>query len=102
VKLTGRALQTPAPRFDAAHGGGDPRWIYLSTEEACTFLGYVGRWRLRSLYRWVEANGVPKFYRSPRRLRLRLSDLLAVLKRGGCSHGVNPAASVVSAEAVER
>ncbi len=63
----------------------DPRLTYLSTQDACTFLGYTGTWRLRSLYRWIEANGVPKFYRSPRRMRLRLSDLLEVLQRGGKS-----------------
>lgn len=86
MKISGRQSQPFAPAFDALHGGNDPRLVFLTSQAACAFLGYTGRWRLRSLYRFIEANGTPKHYRSPRRFLLRLSDLLAVLKRGGVSH----------------
>jgi len=76
----------------------DPRFVYLTSTQACAFLGYEGRWKLRSLYRWIAANGVPRHYRSPRRFLLRLSDLIAVLTRGGRSHASQCAAPINGAE----
>lgn len=56
---------------------------WLSTLEACDYLGYRGTHRLRSLYRFLQVNGVPVGRLSPRRLRIKRSDLDAVLRRGG-------------------
>lgn len=60
---------------------------YLTSQQACDFLGYTGEWRLRSLYRFIDANGVPKHYRSPRRFLIKRVDLESVLRHGGRRHG---------------
>lgn len=91
-----RTLKATTPAVHTSSGSSDPRFVFLTTQAACDRLGYTGRWRLRSLYRFIEANGIPKYYRSPRRFLVRLSDLLAVLKRGGVSHASQRGATAVS------
>jgi hypothetical protein len=52
---------------------------YLTTAEACDYLRFTGADRLNSLYRFLEAHGVPKRYRSARRLLVSRADLDAAL-----------------------
>lgn len=48
---------------------------WLTTREACEYLRYVGKHRLRSLYRFLERNGVPTSRRSPRCVLVARVDL---------------------------
>jgi hypothetical protein len=57
---------------------------FFRTDEACAYLGYRGRHALRSLYRWIERNGVRTMRRSPRCILIRKSDIDQVI---GAAHG---------------
>ena len=57
----------------------DLRW--LNTEQACAYLAFTGTDRLHSLYRWLDAQGVRRFYRSPRRVVVLRTDLDDALRR---------------------
>jgi len=48
---------------------------WLTTHEACDYLRYQGRHRLRSLYKFLAKNGVPIVHRSPKRLLVARADL---------------------------
>jgi len=60
----------------------DPIW--LTTDKACAHLCFTGKDRLRSLYAFIKAKGIPKHYRGKRTLLLDRHDLdAAVQGRGG-------------------
>lgn len=48
---------------------------WLSSQEACAYLRFTGADRLHSLYRFIQAHGITKRYRSPKRLLLKRADL---------------------------
>jgi hypothetical protein len=52
---------------------------WLRTDEACEYLRYRGKHQLRSLYRFIERNGIPTSRRSPRAILLLKSDLDAAI-----------------------
>lgn len=53
---------------------------WLTTHEAAAYLRYEGKSRLLSLYRFLRVNGVPKVYKSPRRLLIAKADIDRALK----------------------
>lgn len=55
------------------------RW--LSSQQACAYLGFTGVGRLTSFYRFVKTHGINKHWISPRRLRFRQSQLDRALER---------------------
>lgn len=52
---------------------------WLTTREACDYLRYTGKHRLRSLYRFLERTGIPTSRRSPRCILIARADLLRAL-----------------------
>lgn len=52
---------------------------WLTTHEACDYLRYRGKHRLRSLYKFIERTGVNVSRRSGRSLLLKRSDLDAAI-----------------------
>lgn len=48
---------------------------WLTTQEACAYLRFDGPARLRSLYRFLTTHGIPRIYRSPKRLLIARADL---------------------------
>lgn len=48
---------------------------WLTTREACAYLRFTGSDRLNSLYRFLNAHGVPRRWRSARRLLVLRQDL---------------------------
>lgn len=57
---------------------------WLTTDEACAYLRFEGKWKLRSLYRFLKVNGVPTARRSRMRLLIARADLeQALLGTGG-------------------
>lgn len=68
----------------------DPfRGPWFTTEIACQYLCFTGVDRLNSLYRWLEANGVPKSYRSPKRLLIAKRDIDEALRKPGAARRRN-------------
>lgn len=65
-----------APRaIDAADRPFEFRGPWLTTREAADYLRYRGKHALRSLYRFLKANGIPIRHRSPRCLLIAKADL---------------------------
>jgi hypothetical protein len=83
----------PVQAFTEAHTDRDqvpedPRSPWLTTDEACVYLRYHGKHRLRSLYRFLSWAGIPKGRRGPRRILIARRDLDRALRyRLGGSHG---------------
>ena len=48
---------------------------FITTAEACDYLRYTGKHRLKSLYRFLERNGVKVTRRSARALLIQRKDL---------------------------
>jgi Helix-turn-helix domain len=48
---------------------------WLTTNEAAEYLRYQGKHRVRSVYRFLERNGVPIFRRGTRSLLVARADL---------------------------
>jgi hypothetical protein len=76
------SLGTPdvtAAREHSAERLDDRRW--MNTDQACEYLAFTGKDRLNSLYRWLDAQGVRRHYRSSMRLLLLRADLDDAIKR---------------------
>lgn len=48
---------------------------WLTTQEACDYLRYTGKHRLRSLYKFLARNGVPTSRRSARSNLIARADI---------------------------
>lgn len=70
-----RQAQAHDARLDVS--GGEPQTfgVWLTTIEACAYLRYTGKHKLRSLYKFIERNGVKVARRSPRKLLIARVDL---------------------------
>lgn len=62
---------------------------WMTTREACEYLRFTGSDRLNSLYRFIEAKGIRKRYRSPKRLLLSRADIDAALAGVGAARRRN-------------
>lgn len=85
-----RKAQLSAEDFDAPQA---PRQVFgpwLTSEEACDYLRYTGKHRLRSLYKFIERTGVNVHRRGGRNLLLKRTDLDAAV-------GVHTAESATTA-----
>lgn len=60
---------------------------WMTTEEACEHLRYAGKHRLRSLYAFLKANGVPTARRGKRTLLIARLDLDRAI---GAGHRTEP------------
>lgn len=49
--------------------------VWMTSREACEYLRFTGKDRLHSLYAFLNAKGVPRYYRSTKSLMLKQSDL---------------------------
>lgn len=53
---------------------------WMTTTEAATYLRYSGKYALRSLYRFLERNGIPVRRRGARSILIARADLDRALK----------------------
>lgn len=53
--------------------------VYLTTAELADYLKYAGPHRAISAHKWIVRHGVPKHYRSERRVLVKRADVDRVL-----------------------
>lgn len=56
--------------------------VWLTTLEACDYLRYTGKHRLRALYRFIERKGIKTYTRSRRALLISRVDLDQAIRAG--------------------
>lgn len=78
-----RQSQADSARFDVRDRAPQPFGVWLTTTEACDYLRYTGKHRLRSLYKFIARNQVKTSRRSARRLLIARRDLDQLVERGG-------------------
>ncbi len=75
---------------DAAERPRDPfAGPWFNSQTACEYLCFTGSDRLHSLYRWLDANGIPRQYRSPKRLLIAKRDIDQALRLPGTARRRN-------------
>lgn len=76
-------LEVEPSRFDVTDRAPQAFGVWLTTDEACAYLRYTGKHRLRSLYKFIARNEVKTSRRSARRLLIARRDLDQTVERGG-------------------
>lgn len=78
-----RLAPAPSAVLDIRDSAPQPFGVWLTTDEACAYLRYTGKHRLRSLYKFIARNEVKTSRRSARRLLIARRDLDQTVERGG-------------------
>jgi len=77
--ILARRTQRQTDGLDAAHSAHEPVSPFLTSDEACDYLRYKGRNRLRSLYKFIERTGIKTQRRGLRSLLLKRTDIDAAI-----------------------